>query len=80
MGTLPSSVQDGTGSWKPSASSSEASGAGLLPWGKTTPLPQHLINCSACSALLSMREWLAWVQTHLINFAIPLGTSHISLP
>lgn len=54
-----------------------ASGRASLLWGKKT-LPEYLINCSSCS-LLSMREWLAWIQTHLISFA-PLGTSHISLP
>lgn len=37
-----------------------------------------MLNCGPSSALLFGREWLAWIQTHLISFA-PLGVSHISL-
>lgn len=78
MGALPSSFPGERGRhWELETFSL---GQASFPWGKTTPLPQHLINCSPCSALLSMRECLAWVQTHLINFTVPLGTSPISLP
>lgn len=52
-----------------------AFGRASFPWGKRTLL--YLIICSPCSALLSMRKWLAWIQMHLISFT-PLGKSHIS--
>lgn len=69
----------GTGSWKTcSLRLQGASGQASLPWGKKT-LAYYLTNCSPSSALLSVREWLAWVQTHLISFTSFVGNkSHFS--